>query len=65
MLRNIRIRLSATGLAATVCCWLLCFTGLAIAGGRDYLAYAQGVLSVIGVGLALALTQSLESDREQ
>ena len=58
MLGNIRIRLSATGTAAVLCCWMLCFTALAIVDGPPYTGYALSGLLAVGVLLVrLVATQ--------
>lgn len=60
MLRNIAINIQATGPAAVLIAWLLCFTALALWGTSALTAYAQGVLGAFGVFLLSAIGQNVK-----
>lgn len=60
MLRNIAINIQATGPAAVLIVWMLCFTAIALFGSGDLASYAQGALGAFGVFLLSALGQSVK-----
>jgi hypothetical protein len=54
-LKNVAINLRATGIAAVMITWLLCFTALCLFGNSGLAAAGVGILSTIGVMLFAAI----------
>lgn len=60
MLQNIAISLRATGPAAVLIAWMLCFTAISLFGAGGLASYAQGVLGAFGIFLLSALAQKVQ-----
>jgi hypothetical protein len=60
MLRNISISLRATGPAAVLIVWMLCFTAVTLFGSGGLAGYAQGFLGGFGIFLLTVLAQTVE-----
>lgn len=61
MFENIAINLRATGPAAVLITWLLCFTAIALFGTSSLASYAQGALTGVGVLLVYSLAQNVKA----
>lgn len=55
--KNIAVNLTATGMAAVMIAWLLCFTLLALFGTTDMAKYALYMLGTVGIGLLIVLSR--------